>query len=119
MGSMMNPMFQKIKGFGKDKGKGKGKDKGKGESRPEYMVWIGNLPKEVGWKELKEHFDQAGTTTWVENFSQKNKGKSKGSGTVAFKTAQEATAAVSMLNGSVLGGAMIQVDEWVKREGGK
>merc|ERR1711865_971389 len=105
---MMNPMF--MKGFGKSKGKGK---KGLGKSKPECKVWIGNLPEGLGWKELKEHFDQAGKTRWVEAFS---KGEGKGSGGVAYGNAEDAQKAISMLNGSVLGGQMIQVDVWTKKE---
>merc|ERR1719356_1067462 len=52
--------------------------------------------------------NQAGTTTWVEVFS----GKSAGTGAVIFKTAEEASNAVSTLNGLTLEGAQIVVDPW-------
>merc|ERR1740127_100051 len=94
----------------KGKGKGKGKRKGLKSARPECRVWIGNLGASVGWKELKEHFDQAGKTKWVEAFE----GKGKGTGGVAYSSADEASGAISMLNGSVLNGQMIQVDVWEK-----
>merc|ERR1719421_40938 len=92
------------------KGKGKGKAKGKqglNKVKPECKVWIGNLPEGVGWKELQEHFNQAGQTAWVEAFT---RGKGKGEGGAAYKSAEDAQKAISTLNGSVLGGQMIQVD---------
>merc|ERR1719217_1030377 len=76
---------------------------------PECKVWIGNLPDSVGWKELEEHFNQAGKTKWVEAFKS---GAGKGSGGVSYATAEEAQKAISMLNGSILSGQMIQVDTW-------
>merc|ERR1711907_680967 len=96
---------------GKGKGKGKGK-KGLNGIKPESKVWIGNLDANVSWKDLKEHFDQAGKTKWVEPFK---KGKGKGTGGVGYSSPQEAQSAIEMLNGSVLGGAMIEVDVWNKR----
>merc|ERR1712078_500406 len=113
---MMVPM-QKGKGKGKSKGKDvKGKGKGKkglNAVKPECKVWIGNLTEEVGWKELKEHFDQAGKTKWVEPFT---KGKGKCTGGVGYRSEEDAQNAISMLNGSILGGQMIEVDVWTKRE---
>merc|ERR1719213_1041095 len=98
--------------------KGKGKVKGKGKEvlnkvKPELKVWIGNLPESVGWKELQEHFNQAGKTKWVEAFKQ---GAGKGTGGAAYGSAEDAIKAISMLNGSILGGQMIQVDVWEKKE---
>merc|ERR1719379_1801919 len=98
--------------MGKGKGKGKGA-KGLNKAKPECKVWIGNLPDSVGWKELQEHFNQAGKTKWVEAFQ---KGAGKGTGGVAYASAEDATKAISMLNGSILGGQMIQVDVWTKKE---
>merc|ERR1719335_553125 len=109
---MMNPMFMKMMKGGKGKGKGKGKDK-LNAAKPECKVWIGNLPEGIGWKEMDEHFKQAGKVTWVEAFT---KGAGKGTGGAAYKDAADATKAISMLNGSILGGQMIQVDTWTKKE---
>merc|ERR550537_708366 len=105
----MNPMFMKMMG---GKGKGKGKQ-GLNKAKPDRKVWVGNLPESVGWKELQEHFNQAGKTKWVEAFK---RGAGKGTGGVAYGSADEAQKAISMLNGSVLNGQMIQVDVWTKKE---
>merc|ERR1719231_1398496 len=107
---MMNPMLMKMMGKGKGKG---GKGKGLNSAKPDCKVWIGNLPESVGWKELQEHFNQAGKTKWVEAFK---KGAGKGTGGVAYGTAEDAQKAISMLNGSILSGQMIQVDVWTKKE---
>eukprot|EP00747_Dinoflagellata_sp_TGD_P140686 gnl/TRDRNA2_/TRDRNA2_176035_c0_seq11.p2 gnl/TRDRNA2_/TRDRNA2_176035_c0~~gnl/TRDRNA2_/TRDRNA2_176035_c0_seq11.p2 ORF type:complete len:111 (+),score=30.28 gnl/TRDRNA2_/TRDRNA2_176035_c0_seq11:100-432(+) len=104
-------------GFGKgDFGKGKG-DKGKGKGKgkkvdPTLKVWIGGLSPTTTWKTLQEHMNQMGATTWVECFE----GKGKGTGYVAYKTAEEVATAIASLNGSVLDGAAIQCDYWVKAE---
>merc|ERR1719231_1465865 len=80
-------------------GKGFGKSRGKGLQSvdPDKKVWIGELPEAVTWKELQPHMDQVGKTRWVEVF----KGKGKGSGAAAYSSAEDASAAVSTLNGSV------------------
>jgi len=94
-------------------GKGFGKSKGKGLQSvdPSKKVWIGELPEAVTWKELQPHMDQVGKTRWVEVF----KGKGKGTGAAAYSSAEDASAAVAKLNGSVLGGSSIQVDSWAKK----
>merc|ERR1719506_30941 len=111
------------KGKGKGKGgpvqiiyvmKGKGKGKGRGKKNlsrisVDEKVWVGGLSESTTWKELEEHMNQAGKTTWVEVFK-------KGTACVAYKTAEEATNAISTMNGSELGGSSIEVDVWVKEE---
>merc|ERR1719420_2257858 len=108
---MMSPYMMKMM-MGKGKGKGGGK-KGLNKAKPECKVWIGNLPDSVGWKELQDHFNQAGKTKWVEAFK---KGAGKGTGGVSYGSAEDAQKAISMLNGSILSGQMIQVDTWTKKE---
>eukprot|EP00746_Dinoflagellata_sp_MGD_P153384 gnl/MRDRNA2_/MRDRNA2_84218_c0_seq3.p1 gnl/MRDRNA2_/MRDRNA2_84218_c0~~gnl/MRDRNA2_/MRDRNA2_84218_c0_seq3.p1 ORF type:complete len:224 (+),score=62.61 gnl/MRDRNA2_/MRDRNA2_84218_c0_seq3:61-672(+) len=109
---------EEVDADGKPKKAGKGKGKGKeglNAFKPDVKVWVGNLPESVGWKELQEHFNQAGKTKWVESFSKAIK-EGKGTGGVAYASAEDATKAISMLNGSILGGQMIQVDVWNKKE---
>lgn len=67
-------------------------------------VWVGGLTKEVTWKQLEDHFKQAGQTTCA-SVSPK-----KGHGVVAFKTEEEAQLAIASLNGSILGTCALQVD---------
>merc|ERR1719506_1807830 len=94
------------------KGKGKGKGGGKknlSRISVDEKVWVGGLSESTTWKELEEHMNQAGKTIWVEVFK-------KGTACVAYKTAEEATNAISTMNGSELGGSSIEVDVWVKEE---
>mmetsp|Transcript_48810 Transcript_48810/g.85154 ORF Transcript_48810/g.85154 Transcript_48810/m.85154 type:complete len:320 (-) Transcript_48810:34-993(-) len=94
----------------KGKGKGKGKKGGKLPKDKTKRVWIGDIPEDTSWKALKEHMDQAGPTVWIEVF----KGKSAGTGAAGYKTAEEASTAIAMLNGSTLGSGTIQCDAWDK-----
>ena len=52
------------------------------------------------WLELWESFQHNG----------------KGTGGIAYGSAEEAQQAISMLNGSMLQGQMVQVDSWVKKQ---
>lgn len=97
------------------KGKGKGKKGGKASSEinklksidPSLKVWVGGLTSDVTWKQLEDHFKQCGTTTWCSVFP-------KGTGCVAFGTAEEAQAAIAFLNGSQLGNCILEVDVFTK-----
>merc|ERR1719171_3429201 len=100
-------MMMAMKGM-KGKGKGKGKGPTLNDFPPETKVWVGNLPASATFKELQAHFNQAGKTKWAECF--------KGVGGVAYTNAQEAQNAIAMLNGSQLGGSVIQVDVWTQKE---
>merc|ERR1719235_2922269 len=104
---MQNPMMMKMM-----KGKGKG---GQGKMclthfPPNKKVWVGGIPDGVTNRELHEHFKDSGAK-WSEAYG----GNSKGTGGAAFKTAEEATNAISTLNGSILKGASITVDVWTKK----
>merc|ERR1712087_527322 len=105
----MMQMMQMMKGKGKGWGKRGG---GLSSFPPERKVWIGGLPEEEGavtYEELKEHFPGC-------KFAAVMKGKSAGSGGVAFETAEEAANAIQTLNGSEFKGAKIVVDVWTKLE---
>eukprot|EP00746_Dinoflagellata_sp_MGD_P125324 gnl/MRDRNA2_/MRDRNA2_60065_c0_seq1.p2 gnl/MRDRNA2_/MRDRNA2_60065_c0~~gnl/MRDRNA2_/MRDRNA2_60065_c0_seq1.p2 ORF type:complete len:130 (+),score=32.86 gnl/MRDRNA2_/MRDRNA2_60065_c0_seq1:122-511(+) len=73
-------------------------------------VWIGDIPDGVTNRELHEHFKESGAK-WSESYG----GASKGTGGAAYKTAEEATAAIASLNGSLLKGTAITVDVWTKK----
>merc|ERR1719171_2302901 len=91
------------------KGKGKGKGKTKTplqKAPPEKKVWIGNLSSEVKWKDLKAHMDKAGKTKWVEPF----KKAGKGTGGACYTSTEAVAEAVKTLNGTVLGGQVLEVD---------
>eukprot|EP00427_Karlodinium_veneficum_P003198 CAMPEP_0169151450 /NCGR_PEP_ID=MMETSP1015-20121227/50838_1 /TAXON_ID=342587 /ORGANISM="Karlodinium micrum, Strain CCMP2283" /LENGTH=218 /DNA_ID=CAMNT_0009220881 /DNA_START=76 /DNA_END=732 /DNA_ORIENTATION=+ len=108
-GYMSYWQMQQILRYYKGKGKGWG-GSGLSSFPPEKKVWIGGIPEEgVTFKELQAHFPGC-------KFATVMKGKGAGTGGVAFATAEEATAAIQTLNGSVLGGATLVVDVWTKKE---
>lgn len=72
-------------------------------------VWVGGLSKKVTWKMLEKHFEEAVAKPAVTDVSE-----TKGTGVVAFKTAEDAATAIATLNGSELGGKPIEVDAWEK-----
>jgi len=94
---------------------------GKGRDRHEnpindidnsLKVWVGNVPSTVDWKVLQAHFNEVGKTKWAEVLP-------KGVACVAYKSASDASSAISVLNGSTLAGQAIIVDTWSsKSEGG-
>merc|ERR1719221_995909 len=94
-------------GMGGKGGKGGKGDKGfhvKAENA-DSCVWLGNLPEGIAYKEVQEHFNQAGKCKFAEV-------KKKGTGVALMSSAEEASNAILMLNGSVLNGATIVVDAW-------
>jgi len=98
------------KGWGKGGGGGWGSGGGLRSFAAEKKVWVGGVPEEgVDFKELQAHFPGS-------KFATVMKGNGAGTAGIAFATAEEATAAIQTLNGSVLGGATIVVDVWTKKE---
>jgi len=75
----------------------------------EKKVWLGNLPEGLTFRDLQAHFPGS-------KFATVMKGKSMGTGGVAFATAEEATQAIKTLDGSELAGAKIIVDIWTKKD---
>eukprot|EP00931_Biecheleriopsis_adriatica_P030773 TRINITY_DN180_c0_g1_i6.p1 TRINITY_DN180_c0_g1~~TRINITY_DN180_c0_g1_i6.p1 ORF type:complete len:248 (+),score=69.29 TRINITY_DN180_c0_g1_i6:65-808(+) len=101
------PVFQKG-GKGKGKAKGKHSEIAKLKKMDNSLkVWVGGLDSSVTWKQLEEHFNQAGKTTWATVFS-------KGTGCVAYGTAEEAQTAIQALQGTTIGTCTIQVDTFDK-----
>eukprot|EP00929_Paragymnodinium_shiwhaense_P096797 TRINITY_DN584_c0_g2_i1.p1 TRINITY_DN584_c0_g2~~TRINITY_DN584_c0_g2_i1.p1 ORF type:complete len:173 (-),score=63.91 TRINITY_DN584_c0_g2_i1:132-650(-) len=95
------------------KGKGKGKSDNIAVNTPKSKkVFIGNLPtlgkeglnKDINMK-LKEHFKQAGDCFYAEV------GKN-GTGSACFKKEEETKQAVTLLNGSLFEGVVIEVKCW-------
>ncbi|CAE7858070.1 unnamed protein product, partial [Symbiodinium microadriaticum] len=110
------PMFQKT--WTPSWGGGKGKGKGKGLSGDvqklrsidnSLKVWVGGLDGSVTWKSLEEHFTQVAKPTWATVFP-------KGTGCVALPTANDVQLAVSMLNGTSVGGCVIEVDVFTGKQ---
>jgi RNA recognition motif-containing protein len=124
-------------GYGKGKGKGKGDDakggsgrggksEGKGKSGGKgssggkektadsdllgRQVFVGNLSWETTEENLKEHFASVGEVVKAQINSYRN-GRSRGNGTVLFKTEKEAEKAIQQKNDTELQGREIFVKE--------
>eukprot|EP00929_Paragymnodinium_shiwhaense_P115154 TRINITY_DN83846_c0_g1_i1.p3 TRINITY_DN83846_c0_g1~~TRINITY_DN83846_c0_g1_i1.p3 ORF type:complete len:123 (-),score=44.01 TRINITY_DN83846_c0_g1_i1:330-698(-) len=95
------------------KGWGKQSDSITKRTPPEKKVWIGGLPENNTSrdlnKKLKEHMSQAEGCKFAEV------GR-KGFGCAVFSTAEQVTAAIATLNGSVFDGNVLEVDVWTKKE---
>jgi RNA recognition motif-containing protein len=119
-GSMMAMMQMQSLFLGGGKGGGKGwggGGKGWGSSGlssfpADKKVWVGGLPEDVTFQELREHFGGAPKA----KFAVIMKGKGAGTGGVAFGEPADAAEAIASLNGSELKGSKIVVDVWTKKE---
>jgi len=81
--------------------------KGDAQSR---RVYVGNIPWDVAWQDLKDHMRQAGEVLYAEVLKNPD-GRSKGCGIVEYSQSSEAQEAISILNDSELNGRMIFVRE--------
>jgi len=70
-------------------------------------VWIGGLSESTTWKKLEKHFQETcGTKPKISEVM------GKGKGCCAFGSSDEASAAISAVNGTDLDGNAIEVDVW-------
>lgn len=74
-------------------------------------LYIGGLPYSTTESELNTAFSAHGTVESARIIADKFTGQSKGFGFVEMSTAEEATAAITALNGSQLGGRTLTVNE--------
>jgi len=88
------------------------------------MVYVGNLPWNIKWQDLKDHMKQAGEVEFskVLTVDGSDWGRSRGVAYVRYATEDQAKAAIPLLNGTDLGDRQISVDVWTgskPRQGGK
>jgi RNA recognition motif-containing protein len=76
-----------------------------------HKLYVGGLSFETTEAELRALFDQAGKVESAVVVSDRFSGRSRGFGFVEMSTDAEARQAISQLNGKVLGGRTITVDE--------
>jgi RNA recognition motif-containing protein len=76
----------------------------------ELKVWVGGLAPEISAGYLRKHFKNGGCTPQHTNLTGKDRA------CLAFKTVDEAQAAISALNGTTLESSTLEVDAWVKEE---
>jgi len=72
------------------------------------QLYVGNLSYDTTWRDLKEHFKQAGEVVRADVKSSDN-GRSKGFGIVRFGCPEDAEAAISTLCGIELDGRPLEV----------
>ncbi|KAL5522607.1 hypothetical protein ACEPAG_8624 [Sanghuangporus baumii] len=81
-----------------------------GGANPGNQLYIGNLPYQAGWQDLKDLFRQAGNIVRAD-INIGADGRAKGSGTVLFETVKDAQSAISMYNGYEWYGRVLEVRE--------
>jgi len=80
------------------------------ESAKGRQVFVGNLPYQMSWQDLKDAFRPAGNVIRADVLLLSN-GKSKGQGTVLFETKAEAVKAIELFDNTEIQGRVINVHE--------
>lgn len=81
-----------------------------GAANPGNQLYVGNLPYQAGWQDLKDLFRNAGNIVRAD-INIGIDGRAKGSGTVVFETAKDAQSAISMYHGYEWYGRTLEVRE--------
>ena len=74
-------------------------------------IYVGNLPSTVNENDLREAFQAFGQVDKTAVIKDKFSGESRGFGFVEMASREEATKAISMLNGKDLKGRALKVNE--------
>ncbi|KAI6106977.1 hypothetical protein EDD17DRAFT_1888537 [Pisolithus thermaeus] len=77
---------------------------------PGNQLYVGNLPYQAGWQDLKDLFRTAGNIIRAD-INIGADGRPKGSGTVVFETSKDAQQAITMYNGFDWYGRTLEVRE--------
>ncbi|KAF8469236.1 RNA-binding domain-containing protein [Russula ochroleuca] len=77
---------------------------------PGNQLYVGNLPYQAGWQDLKDLFRSAGNIIRAD-INIGADGRPKGSGTVIYETAKDGQQAISMYNGFDWYGCILEVHE--------
>lgn len=87
---------------------GGGRGHGEEASSKATQLYVGNLSYDTTWRDLKDHFKQAGEVVRADVKSSDN-GRSKGFGVVKFARPEDAEAAIATLSGVELDGRPLEV----------
>ena len=79
-------------------------------------IYVGGLPYSASEQDLEKLFSASGTVTSVSVITDKYTGQAKGFGFVEMSTDAEATAAINALNGTMMDGRTLTVNEAKPRE---
>jgi RNA recognition motif-containing protein len=77
---------------------------------PGNQLYVGNLPYQAGWQDLKDLFRSAGNIIRAD-INIGPDGRAKGSGTVIFETSKDAQSAINMYHGFEWYGRTLEVRE--------
>jgi len=80
------------------------------QQNPGNQLYVGNLPYQAGWQDLKDLFRAAGNIIRAD-INIGADGRPKGSGTVVFETQKDAQQAITMYNGFDWYGRTLEVRE--------
>ncbi len=78
-------------------------------------LYVGNLPFSVAAETLREAFSASGEVTDVHIVTDRESGQSRGFGFVTMGNAQEAAKAIANMNGAMLDGRPLRVNEAEER----
>ena len=79
-------------------------------------IYVGNLPYETTEEDLKDLFAEFGSVSNARVITDKYTGRSKGFGFVDMPNQEEAEEAVKQLEGKIIGGRNINVNEAKRRQ---
>jgi RNA recognition motif-containing protein len=79
-------------------------------------LYVGGLPYQTNENDLTSLFEQVGSVTSATVITDRETGRSKGFGFVDMDSAEDGQAAISRLNGTILGGRTITVNEARERQ---
>ena len=79
-------------------------------------IYVGGLPYSATGDELRTLFSSHGVVTSADVITDKYTGQAKGFGFVEMSTEAESQAAISTLNGTLMGGRTLTVNEAKPRE---
>jgi len=106
-------------------GRGRGRDRPRrqGPMRrarggPGCRVYVGNLPWETSWQDLKDLMRDVGEVVFADIYLD-DRGRSKGSGVVEFSSPEDATEAIEKMQDYELNGRTLSVREFHENEAGR
>ncbi len=82
----------------------------------ELRIYVGSLPYQTSDQDLADLFGQVGEVVSATVIRDRDSGRSKGFGFVEMSNDQQAQQAIQQLNGSMLGGRSIVVNEARERQ---
>jgi RNA recognition motif-containing protein len=81
-------------------------------------LYVGNLSFQSDSNSIRDAFSEFGEVTDVHVVSDRETGQSRGFGFVTMASAEAATKAIEQMNGAILDGRALRVNEAEERQGG-